>query len=367
MSPRRRAGVAASDGQLRDQLLLQRCSNACDGGARTLFGAVAIVLSVAASCSGSVLARPLLRAYPPALIAGTTNLLGGAMLVSGALSFETGAVASLGASWSAAVWLSWAYLVLFGSVGGFTIYLPLIRDWGPSRAGAYAFVSPVIAGVLGMLVFGERVGMAEAAGTILMLSAAMLALRERRGAPSIPVVFADPAARRVRVMARIAYITPVILELEWRHPAAKDRRLGASDRAIQAVFCRSPRRKSGYASVSCRRRPRAAIARRSVTGSAIRPDLRVRGSCGPDAAGVGRGWPASADAQWNANTGTRRMRNVSRLTRTTVSAKSMAFSSMSRAPMRQKNREQVRDNPKGPTRTCSQFMHEAYSTTCWGA
>jgi drug/metabolite transporter (DMT)-like permease len=172
-----------------------------DGGTQKLFGAVAIVLSVAAYCWGSVLARPLLRAYPPALIAGTTNLLGGAMLVSGALSFETGALASLATSWSAAVWLSWAYLVLFGSVGGFTIYLLLIRDWGPSRAGAYAFVSPVIAVALGMLVLGERVGMAAAAGTILMLSAAMLALRERRGAPSIPVVFADPAAHRIHVLA----------------------------------------------------------------------------------------------------------------------------------------------------------------------
>jgi drug/metabolite transporter (DMT)-like permease len=75
--------------------------------------------------------------------------------------------------------------VLFGSVGGFTIYLLLIRDWGPSRAGAYAFVSPVIAVALGMLVFGERVGLVEAAGIVLMLSAAILALRERRAACAV--------------------------------------------------------------------------------------------------------------------------------------------------------------------------------------
>jgi drug/metabolite transporter (DMT)-like permease len=156
-----------------------------DGGTRKLLGAAAIALSVVAYCCGSVLARPLLRAYPPALIAGTTNLIGGAILVSGALSFETGDLASLAASWSVTVWLSWAYLVLFGSVGGFTIYLLLIRDWGPSRAGAYAFVSPVIAVALGMLVFGERVGLVEAAGIVLMLSAAILALRERRAACAV--------------------------------------------------------------------------------------------------------------------------------------------------------------------------------------
>jgi len=156
-----------------------------DGGTRKLLGAAAIALSVVAYCSGSVLARPLLRAYPPALVAGTSNLIGGAILVSGALGFETGDLASLAASWSVAVWLSWAYLVLFGSIGGFTIYLLLIRDWGPSRAGAYAFVSPVIAVALGMLVFGERVGLVEVAGIVLMLAAAVLALRERRAAYAV--------------------------------------------------------------------------------------------------------------------------------------------------------------------------------------
>ena len=171
-----------------------------DGGTRQLVGAMAIVLSVAAYCAGSVLARPLLRAYPPALISGTTNVLGGAILIGGALSFETGDLASLAASWSAVVWLSWAYLVLFGSVGGFTIYLLLIRDWGPSRAGAYAFVSPVIAVVLGVAVFNEKVGLAEAAGMVLMLSAAFLALRGRRVVSPMPLVPAGRPPVRVRTL-----------------------------------------------------------------------------------------------------------------------------------------------------------------------
>jgi hypothetical protein len=78
--------------------------------------------------------------------------------------------------------------VLFGSVGGFTIYLLLIRDWGPSGAGAYAFISPVIAVALGTLLFGERVGLAEAAGIVLMLSAAMLAPRKHHSAPPMALV-----------------------------------------------------------------------------------------------------------------------------------------------------------------------------------
>ena len=58
-----------------------------------------------------------------------------------------------------------------------TIFLILLREWGPSRAGSYAFVSPVIAVALGMVVFGERVGPVETVGMVFMLTATWLALR----------------------------------------------------------------------------------------------------------------------------------------------------------------------------------------------
>jgi len=92
--------------------------------------------------------------------------------------FEPGAAAGLDVTrWSAELLLCWAFLVLFGSIAAATIYLVLLKAWSPSRAGSYAFVSPVIAVFFGMAAFGETVGLAEAAGMILMLAATVLVLR----------------------------------------------------------------------------------------------------------------------------------------------------------------------------------------------
>ena len=62
-------------------------------------------------------------------------------------------------------------------MGATIIYFVLVRDWGASRAGTYAFVSPVIAVLLGVAVYGESVGVLDAAGMALMLAAAALAMR----------------------------------------------------------------------------------------------------------------------------------------------------------------------------------------------
>jgi drug/metabolite transporter (DMT)-like permease len=57
------------------------------------------------------------------------------------------------------------------------MYFLLVRDWGASRVGTYAFVSPVIAVVLGATLFGEHVQIADIVGMALMLSAAGIVLR----------------------------------------------------------------------------------------------------------------------------------------------------------------------------------------------
>jgi drug/metabolite transporter (DMT)-like permease len=54
----------------------------------------------------------------------------------------------------------------------------LVRDWGASRVGTYAFISPVIAVVLGATLFGEHVEIADVMGMALMLVAAAIVLRQ---------------------------------------------------------------------------------------------------------------------------------------------------------------------------------------------
>ena len=148
-----------------------------EGDGLALFAMVALVVGTLAYCWGSILSRPLLRTLPPLVLSGWLTLIGGAGLFVVALVFEPTDRATLSAFLTPPAVLSWLFLVLGGSIIAFTLYLRLLRDWGPTRAGLYAFVSPIIAVVLGVFVFDEPFGGYEILGSTLMLGAAALAMR----------------------------------------------------------------------------------------------------------------------------------------------------------------------------------------------
>src|SRR4051812_17268515 len=90
-----------------------------------LGGGTAIIVSAALYAWGSVLARPLLRAYPPTLMAAATTLIGGVVLLIGSLAMEPGARAAAHGDWGVRAWLGWAFMVLGGSLAGYTIFMRL--------------------------------------------------------------------------------------------------------------------------------------------------------------------------------------------------------------------------------------------------
>jgi len=149
---------------------------AASGTPGELAGATAILASSVAYAWGSVLARPLLRRCEPEALAGTTLIVGGAVLVLLAVAIEPGATEALYGAWGYQAWLGWLFLVLFGSLVAYTIYLRLLRDWGPVRAGSYAFVSPVIAVLVGIVVLGERITFLDVLGMAAMLAGARLSV-----------------------------------------------------------------------------------------------------------------------------------------------------------------------------------------------
>ena len=145
-------------------------------------GAIGIIFGNLSYCLGSVLSRPLMRSLPPAELAGITNLIGGLTLLVLSLLLEpgvTGDVVRL--NWGLDAWLAWLFLVFPASLGATTVYFVLVRDWGASRTGSYAFISPIISVAAGIAMLGERVDIVEAAGMALMLAAAALALRKAPG------------------------------------------------------------------------------------------------------------------------------------------------------------------------------------------
>lgn len=142
-----------------------------------LLGAMAIVFSAIVYSLGSVVARPLTRTTAPAFMSGLTLFPGGLVLTLGALALEPGARQAAGFDWNIAAWGGWLFLVVFGSLVAFTVYMRLIAVWGPTRAGSYAYMSPVIAVLLGVVALGEHVGLRDGLGMALLLVAAFFSMR----------------------------------------------------------------------------------------------------------------------------------------------------------------------------------------------
>jgi drug/metabolite transporter (DMT)-like permease len=137
-----------------------------------LFGLAAVAWAAISSAWGSVLARPLVSRYGSKFLSGSTTLIGGGMLLAVSLAMEPDAQAAVMTIWSGQAIAGWLFLVIFGSLVGYSIYMQLLRDIGPARAGSFAFVSPAIAVAVGAVVAGEAITLQSVIGMALMMLAA---------------------------------------------------------------------------------------------------------------------------------------------------------------------------------------------------
>lgn len=147
-------------------------------------GIAAIVIGTLCYSWGSVISRPLVARTPPVALAFWQVTIGDLLLWPVSFAIEGYDPAWIRAFWTdgrAAFGL--AFLVIAGSLGAFSIYLWLIREWGAFRAGLYAFVSPIIAVSVGILWAGEPFGWPEAAGMAVMLAATGLVIRHEPVTP----------------------------------------------------------------------------------------------------------------------------------------------------------------------------------------
>src|SRR3984885_5561986 len=141
-----------------------------------MIGAALVTVGVLCYTAGSVMTRPIMRTLEPVQLAGLTDLIGGVVLLVSSLAIEPNAWESMRFHWGWPAFLAWLYLLVPGALISTTMYFLLVRDWGASRPGTYAFISPVIAVVIGCSFFGEKLDWGDAVGMTLMLGAALLAL-----------------------------------------------------------------------------------------------------------------------------------------------------------------------------------------------
>jgi drug/metabolite transporter (DMT)-like permease len=70
---------------------------------------------------------------------------------------------------SSGAWYALVYLIVAGSIVGFTAYVWLIHHESPTKVGTYAYVNPVVAVIVGYFLGGETIGPRTLLGTLLVL------------------------------------------------------------------------------------------------------------------------------------------------------------------------------------------------------
>lgn len=93
-------------------------------------------------------------------------------------------IAAVGGNFRTAVWttsgtLAVVYLAVFGSVVGLTAYVYLLKHVPVTKVSTYAFVNPVVAVLIGLVFFGERLEPAEVTGMLLILVAVATVILSR--------------------------------------------------------------------------------------------------------------------------------------------------------------------------------------------
>jgi drug/metabolite transporter (DMT)-like permease len=165
-------------------------------GSLVLGFAGVVVLMRGPSLSGEPLHVALLVLSPilwawGSLIARNTEDIGGAhaalvgpalqLILGGALLLALSALRgeSIAHHVRPEAWLAIGYLVGFGSLIGFTAYMWLLRNARPAVATSYAFVNPVIAILVGTVLFGEPIGWTAVVANAIIIPSVVLAVLSR--------------------------------------------------------------------------------------------------------------------------------------------------------------------------------------------
>ena len=137
-------------------LLLASPGGAALGARVDLIGAAVLVFATLCWSVGSIQAKHSPLPASPLLSTGMEMLMGGLLLVAaGVLTGEIPKVHFADVSLRSG--LAFTYLILFGSLIGFTAYLWLLKVGSPTRAATYAYVNPVVAVFLGWALAGEAI------------------------------------------------------------------------------------------------------------------------------------------------------------------------------------------------------------------
>jgi drug/metabolite transporter (DMT)-like permease len=187
-------------------VLISRSVNLGDAPVDTS-GAVALVVAAISWSIAAALSRKLPLPESKVMSSGAQMLAGGFLLIIAAAllgefkGFRLQAVSN-------GAWLALAYLVVAGSIIGFTAYVWLLHHESPTKVGTYAYVNPVVAVLVGYFLGGETLGARTVFGTMLVLvSVVVITTTPKKKIEPEPVLQQEDSLR--------------LLPVEMRHPETR--------------------------------------------------------------------------------------------------------------------------------------------------
>lgn len=193
------------------------------GGGVDALGAAVLVAASVSWAFGSLYSRGAYLPKSPLLGTSMEMLAGGAWLaLAGTLTGEWSRLDLSAVSLRSVGAL--AYLILFGSLIGFSSYIWLLRVSTPARVSTYAYVNPVVALMLGWALAGEtltpRTGLAVA-----LVLAAVVAITTARASVAKTGAPAGAGTSSVLPQARAAaWVSAPVAQTEDSKLAAETRR-----------------------------------------------------------------------------------------------------------------------------------------------
>jgi drug/metabolite transporter (DMT)-like permease len=134
----------------------------------------------------SALTRKLPLPDSKAMSSGAQMLAGGVLLTATAAmlgefrGFHLQAV-------SMKAWLALGYLIVAGSIAGFTAYVWLIHHESPTKVATYAYVNPVVAVIVGYFFGGEGLNLRTVLGALLVLASVVVITTGKKMVQQSPI------------------------------------------------------------------------------------------------------------------------------------------------------------------------------------
>lgn len=150
-------------------------------------GACALIMAAVSWAISSALSKKLQLPSSKAISSGAQMLAGGLMLLVVSATFGELRGFQIQAV-PGRIWLALLYLIVAGSIIGFTAYVWLIHHESPTRVGTYAYVNPVVAVLIGYFLGGEALGARTILGTALVLVSVVVITTTKKAAPEVQSV-----------------------------------------------------------------------------------------------------------------------------------------------------------------------------------